>query len=203
MPDPGRGRDGPGGDPVHREPRRRRTWSACRARSRTRRVTPPSAHPVTIDRSRWPLAQPTSRKLPSRLIAWQRCPLVPPGGGRAAAPGPSRCSRAGFVEHGEEGQLEPVRGPQPRVAVVPGGDDRVGEGLGPALDELAGRGGRVGHLERDPDRPGDPLADLDLVDQLGLSRGQELQGGPAGVQDDPTAAGPSKASTTGRPRTSR
>jgi hypothetical protein len=87
--------------------------------------------------------------------------------------------------------------------VVPGGDDRVGQGLGAAGGQAPGQVGRVGDLEGDPDRAGDPGADLDLVDQLGLAGREQLQGGPAGVQDDPAAARPLKDSSTGRPRRSR
>jgi hypothetical protein len=76
------------------------------------------------------------------------------------------------------------------LRVAPGGDDRLGQRLGAAVDQPPGQGGRVGHLERDPDRPGDAGADLDLVDQLGLPGREQLKGGPAGVQDDPAAPRP-------------
>jgi hypothetical protein len=60
--------------------------------------------------------------------------------------------------------------------------------LGDQCDPL-GEFGRVGHLQGDPDRSGDPGADLNLVDQLGLADREELEGGPTGVQDDPTTPG--------------
>jgi hypothetical protein len=74
--------------------------------------------------------------------------------------------------------------------VAPGGDDRLGERLRAAGDEPPGRLDRVGHLQRDPHRPGDPGTDLDPVDQLRLRHRQELQRGAAGVEDRAAAVLP-------------
>ena len=69
-------------------------------------------------------------------------------------------------QNGEERQLEVARSRQAHVAVAPRGHDRpLPEVGGTGRGQPLGRCGRIGHLERDPDRPGDPPPDLDRVDQ--------------------------------------
>jgi tetratricopeptide (TPR) repeat protein len=129
-------------------------------------------------------------RLRHRLVrpAQQRADMTHPP--HRPAPAGLPLALAGPLEHGEQGELHPVGGADPDVAVVPRGDDRLGERLGAGGDQPTGRPGRVRDLERDPHRAGDPGPDLDPVDQLRLGRRQQLEGGPARVQDRPAAVGP-------------
>ena len=61
--------------------------------------------------------------------------------------------------------------------------------VAPPAARTRGHRARVVDLERDPDVAGDPPADLDLVDEVGLARIGDLERRPARLEDRDAAVG--------------
>src|SRR5207249_1225838 len=101
-------------------------------------------------------------------------------------------------------QLHAVRSAHADVAMVPWCDDRAADLLGSRGGQRRRRGDRITDLEREPDRTGARLTDLDAVDALRLSDREELERRAPRVEDH-TARGRRRTpwSSRGRARLRR
>ena len=104
---------------------------------------------------------------------------------------------------GEERELEPGRTLEAGVDRLPGRAGRWRDERRPAVDEDPRRLGRIDDLEGDPDVAGDPPADLDPVDELGLAGSAISSVARPASRIATRPSGEAKEARSGRPRTSR